>query len=86
MADPDGEELVALVRLQQHDGLLAHHVERHPIDADLLHHRSLAIPVRRAIIEAGAPASVRASLNTGKWAILDSNQGPPPYQSGALTD
>jgi hypothetical protein len=20
------------------------------------------------------------------WAILDSNQGPPPYQSGALTD
>jgi hypothetical protein len=20
-----------------------------------------------------------------KWAILDSNQGPPPYQSGALT-
>ena len=22
----------------------------------------------------------------GEWAILDSNQGPPPYQSGALTD
>ena len=21
-----------------------------------------------------------------QWAILDSNQGPPPYQSGALTD
>jgi hypothetical protein len=21
-----------------------------------------------------------------EWAILDSNQGPPPYQSGALTD
>jgi hypothetical protein len=21
----------------------------------------------------------------GAWAILDSNQGPPPYQSGALT-
>jgi hypothetical protein len=21
-----------------------------------------------------------------RWAILDSNQGPPPYQSGALTD
>jgi hypothetical protein len=20
-----------------------------------------------------------------RWAILDSNQGPPPYQSGALT-
>jgi hypothetical protein len=23
---------------------------------------------------------------TPKWAILDSNQGPPPYQSGALTN
>src|SRR5581483_11751668 len=23
---------------------------------------------------------------TGEWAILDSNQGPPPYQSGALTN
>jgi hypothetical protein len=22
----------------------------------------------------------------GEWAILDSNQGPPPYQSGALTN
>ena len=21
-----------------------------------------------------------------EWAILDSNQGPPPYQSGALTN
>ena len=26
-----------------------------------------------------------ARLNRGRWAILDSNQGPPPYQSGALT-
>ena len=23
---------------------------------------------------------------TSRWAILDSNQGPPPYQSGALTN
>ena len=23
---------------------------------------------------------------TGEWAIVDSNHGPPPYQSGALTD
>src|SRR6185503_8331543 len=22
----------------------------------------------------------------GKWAIVDSNHGPPPYQSGALTN
>ncbi len=22
----------------------------------------------------------------GEWAIVDSNHGPPPYQSGALTD
>jgi hypothetical protein len=22
----------------------------------------------------------------GRWAIVDSNHGPPPYQSGALTD
>ena len=25
-------------------------------------------------------------LREEEWAILDSNQGPPPYQSGALTD
>ena len=24
--------------------------------------------------------------NASRWAILDSNQGPPPYQSGALTN
>src|SRR5262249_2184553 len=29
-------------------------------------------------------ASIAPSGGT-KWAILDSNQGPPPYQSGALT-
>jgi hypothetical protein len=28
----------------------------------------------------------RPFSGTPKWAILDSNQGPPPYQSGALTD
>jgi hypothetical protein len=27
-----------------------------------------------------------AGFAEGKWAILDSNQGPPPYQSGALTN
>jgi hypothetical protein len=30
----------------------------------------------------------RASLTPGilEWAIVDSNHGPPPYQSGALTN
>ena len=28
---------------------------------------------------------VRGDARCLKWAILDSNQGPPPYQSGALT-
>ncbi len=28
----------------------------------------------------------RASGRSGKWAIVDSNHGPPPYQSGALTN
>ena len=27
-----------------------------------------------------------ARSHVGKWAIVDSNHGPPPYQSGALTD
>ena len=26
------------------------------------------------------------SSSQSEWAILDSNQGPPPYQSGALTN
>ena len=33
------------------------------------------------------PPPVRfADERLRRWAILDSNQGPPPYQSGALTD
>jgi hypothetical protein len=31
-------------------------------------------------------APTLAGPEAAKWAILDSNQGPPPYQSGALTD
>src|SRR6185437_6745075 len=51
-------------------------------------------PARRARPGRGVPAGGRgvprahppASLSEhGEWAILDSNQGPPPYQSGALT-
>ena len=34
-------------------------------------------PNERAESEAG---------EAGKWAIVDSNHGPPPYQSGALTN
>ena len=37
MADPDRQELVAVNRLQQHDRLLADHVEAHAIDDHLLH-------------------------------------------------
>jgi hypothetical protein len=31
-------------------------------------------------------AGLRRPLDATQWAILDSNQGPPPYQSGALTN
>jgi pimeloyl-ACP methyl ester carboxylesterase len=31
-------------------------------------------------------AALRRGGHESEWAILDSNQGPPPYQSGALTD
>jgi hypothetical protein len=33
-------------------------------------------------------ATLSKTLGKGlrQWAILDSNQGPPPYQRGALTD
>ena len=38
------------------------------------------------IFARGASASADAPLLQKAWAILDSNQGPPPYQSGALTN
>jgi hypothetical protein len=31
------------------------------------------------------PSSTRTNP-ASEWAIVDSNHGPPPYQSGALTD
>jgi hypothetical protein len=31
-------------------------------------------------------ADRRESVHATKWAIVDSNHGPPPYQSGALTN
>src|SRR5690349_5412396 len=38
-------------------------------------------------IAGGHPAAPGSGVVRGsQWAILDSNQGPPPYQSGALTD
>jgi hypothetical protein len=38
---------------------------------------------RRKVIMASRSA---AGVSSGEWAIVDSNHGPPPYQSGALTD
>ena len=40
VADPDGQELVVFDGLQQHDRLLADHVEAHAVDDHLLHVRS----------------------------------------------
>src|SRR5439155_20461800 len=37
MADPDRQELVPVAGLQQHDRLLADHVEAHAVDAHILH-------------------------------------------------
>src|SRR4029079_12863713 len=79
MADPDGQEFIAVERLQQHDRLLAHHVERDPVDAHLLHDFDYATAF-------GDPTVAGDAVVREGWAILDSNQGPPPYQSGALTD
>jgi hypothetical protein len=40
----------------------------------------------RADRDLDAETKATVSEVTRKWAILDSNQGPPPYQSGALTN
>jgi hypothetical protein len=37
VADPDREELVAVAGLQEHDRLLADHVEAYAVDDHLLH-------------------------------------------------
>ena len=37
-------------------------------------------------VAVGHPTGRRPNSRIRRWAILDSNQGPPPYQSGALTD
>jgi hypothetical protein len=39
-----------------------------------------------AVTAAGLVTLAAAQGVATRWAILDSNQGPPPYQSGALTD
>ena len=36
-------------------------------------------------VELVLPTHGKPTDRAGLWAILDSNQGPPPYQSGALT-
>ena len=45
---------------------------------------------RDAVVHRAERASratrLRRSTQMRQWAILDSNQGPPPYQSGALTN
>src|SRR5215211_3682309 len=82
VTDPDGEELVPLPGLQQDDRLLADHVEGDPVDDHLLHLRdSLEAWSRRSRAPVRGPRSTRLL-----WAILDSNQGPRPYQRRALTD
>ena len=43
----------------------------------------------RGVLATSPGLTIRATgARAGKWpwAILDSNQGPPPYQSGALTN
>ena len=43
---------------------------------------------RRAAVKEVAPEELAGSdlEEAVRWAIVDSNHGPPPYQSGALTD
>ena len=79
VTDPDRQELVPLGGLQQDDRLLPDHVEAHAVDGHLLHGA-------RPHCTAPSERPNRGWAGTERWAILDSNQGPPPYQSGALTD
>ena len=110
LADPDREVAVPVGRLQQHDRLLAHEIEAHPVDDHLRHRRSdgsrargaragrtahtspprptCAVAARYAPSEGARRAHPerKAKRAREEWAIVDSNHGPPPYQSGALTD
>src|SRR5712691_13130303 len=73
MADPNGQEAVALDRLEEHDRLLAHEVEADPVDVHLLHQAvfSIVAPIL-------APASRPESLLPRPARVS------PPWE-GALT-
>ncbi len=53
--------------------------------ADMRGRGSLALFCHEARPKVAAPER-KAKLARETWAIVDSNHGPPPYQSGALTD
>jgi hypothetical protein len=52
----------------------------------LLRHRGPPWRLFRKIRSLNERCRAQPPNGNAKWAILDSNQGPPPYQSGALTD
>ena len=72
MADPDREELVALGRLQEHDRLLADHVEAHSVDDHLLHGQAEGIvaaalrPARPCATQANRPGRGSAPGANGR--------------------
>ena len=37
-------------------------------------------------VQTPAPCCLNLQGEPERWAIVDSNHGPPPYQSGALTN
>ena len=43
-------------------------------------------PVSAAVLVTLPPPARQARAGRAQWAIVDSNHGPPPYQSGALTN
>src|ERR1700722_1044350 len=65
MADPDRQELVALDGLQEHDRLLANHVEADAVDDHLLHEKSSERGKGQSIgVGREPPEGVRGSVRT----------------------
>ena len=62
-------------------GLLEHVFATWPSSPD-----AIVAESRDAYRRALTPPTIAAMCAASEWAIVDSNHGPPPYQSGALTD
>src|SRR3954471_474667 len=87
MPDPDRQELVAVDGLEQHDRLLADHVEAHAVDDHFLHgpllSRSLAVSVYAP--HPGRPAGSAAGQRARNGAPCDAPRGGQAPISSAVS-